>query len=207
MTTHRRKSLLKVILLGDMGVGKTSLMNQYVNKLFSNQYKPTLGADLLTKDIKIDDRLVTMQVWDTAGQERFQALGSAFYRGADCCVLVYDVTDARSFQCLDMWRGEFLIQANPRDPESFPFVLLGNKIDVETIRAVSSRRAQNWCESKNMQYYEVSAKKAINVEEGFQAIARTALQRDSQDVHNFPEFPSQIYLKNPNHREGNRCYC
>uniref|UniRef100_A0A914E6F2 Ras-related protein Rab-7b n=1 Tax=Acrobeloides nanus TaxID=290746 RepID=A0A914E6F2_9BILA len=189
MTTHRRVSILKVILLGDMGVGKTSLMNQYVNKLFSNQYKPTLGTDLLTKDIKIDDRLVTMQIWDTAGQERFQALGSAFYRGADCCILVYDVTDPKSFQSLDMWRDEFLIQANPRDPESFPFVLLGNKIDVETKRAVS-------------------AKKAINVEEGFQSIARTALHRDSQDVHNFLEFPSQIYLnKNPNRREGNRCYC
>jgi Ras-related protein Rab-7A len=63
MTTHQRVSILKVNLLGDMGVGKTSLMNQYVNKRFSNQYKPTLGVDFLAKDIKIDDRLVTMQVW------------------------------------------------------------------------------------------------------------------------------------------------
>jgi Ras-related protein Rab-7A len=63
-------------------------MNQYVNKRFSNQYKATIGADFLTKDITIDDRVVTMQIWDTAGQERFQSLGVAFYRGADCCVLV-----------------------------------------------------------------------------------------------------------------------
>ena len=88
----------------------------------------------------MDDRLVTMQVshrlypypadlilkssklWDTAGQERFQSLGVAFYRGADCCVLVYDVNNSKSFDTLDSWRDEFLIQASPRDPESFPFV-------------------------------------------------------------------------------------
>ena len=95
----------------------------------------------------VDDRLVTMQVssfcgalastdkrgqlWDTAGQERFQSLGVAFYRGADCCVLVYDVNSSKSFETLDSWRDEFLIQASPHDPENFPFVVLGNKIDVE----------------------------------------------------------------------------
>lgn len=64
----------------------------------------------------------TFQLWDTAGQERFQSLGVAFYRGADCCVLVYDVNNTKSFETLDSWRDEFLIQASPRDPESFPFV-------------------------------------------------------------------------------------
>lgn len=63
-----------------------------------------------------------MQLWDTAGQERFQSLGVAFYRGADCCVLVYDVNNSKSFDTLDSWRDEFLIQASPTDPESFPFV-------------------------------------------------------------------------------------
>ena len=66
--------------------------------------------------------LMPHQLWDTAGQERFQSLGVAFYRGADCCVLVYDVNNSKSFDTLDSWRDEFLIQASPRDPESFPFV-------------------------------------------------------------------------------------
>ena len=106
----------------------------------------------------VDDRLVTMQVrhfpllkfihvclrlqqlWDTAGQERFQSLGVAFYRGADCCVLVYDVNSLKSFETLDSWRDEFLIQASPHDPENFPFVVLGNKIDVE-----ESKRQVRWC--------------------------------------------------------------
>lgn len=87
-------------------------MNQHVNKRFSNQYKATIGADFLTKEVMVDDRLVTMQLWDTAGQERFQSLGVAFYRGADCCVLVFDVNSAKSFETLDSWRDEFLIQVS-----------------------------------------------------------------------------------------------
>lgn len=66
--------------------------------------------------------LISLQLWDTAGQERFQSLGVAFYRGADCCVLVYDVNNSKSFDTLDSWRDEFLVQASPRDPENFPFV-------------------------------------------------------------------------------------
>ena len=68
--------------------------------------------------------LTNWQLWDTAGQERFQSLGVAFYRGADCCVLVYDVNNAKSFEALESWRDEFLIQASPRDPPNFPFVRL-----------------------------------------------------------------------------------
>ena len=105
-----------------------------MNKKFSNQYKATIGADFLTKEVNVEERLVTMQarsgtaasasdcfpqasspaaaqIWDTAGQERFQSLGVAFYRGADCCVLVYDVNVAKTFENLDNWRDEFLIQA------------------------------------------------------------------------------------------------
>ncbi|CAF4845513.1 unnamed protein product [Rotaria sp. Silwood1] len=140
----RKKVLLKVIILGDSGVGKTSLMGQYVSHKFSNQYKATIGADFLTKEVQIDDRLVTMQIWDTAGQERFQSLGVAFYRGADCCILVYDVTSSNSFKSLDSWRDEFLIQAGPRDPENFPFVVIGNKTDLDN-RVIPVRKALNWC--------------------------------------------------------------
>ncbi|KAL5284466.1 Rab7 family protein [Megaselia abdita] len=176
----RKKSLLKVIILGDSSVGKTSLMNQYVNKRFSTQYKATIGADFLTKEVVVDDRVVTMQIWDTAGQERFQSLGVAFYRGADCCVLVYDVTAPNSFKNLDSWRDEFLIQAGPRDPEHFPFVVLGNKVDLEN-RQVSTRRAQQWAQSKNdIPYYETSAKEGRNVEQAFQTIAKNALAQEAE---------------------------
>ncbi|CAI4222465.1 unnamed protein product [Auanema sp. JU1783] len=208
MSTTRKKALLKVIILGDSGVGKTSLMNQYVNKRFSNQYKATIGADFLTRDVQIDDRTVTLQIWDTAGQERFQSLGVAFYRGADCCVLAFDVTNPMSFKSLDSWRDEFLIQANPRDPENFPFVLLGNKVDLVNNRAVSAKRAGSWCESKsNIPYFEVSAKEAVNVEKAFKAIACNALARESQDVHDFPDFPDQIRLDQPAPTSNSGCSC
>ncbi|KAG8812824.1 Ras- protein Rab-7, partial [Serendipita sp. 399] len=135
----------------------------------------------LTKEVMVDDRLVTMQLWDTAGQERFQSLGVAFYRGADCCVLVYDVNSAKSFETLDSWRDEFLIQANPQNAENFPFVVLGNKIDVEeNKRQVTQKRAMAWCQAKgSIPYFETSAKEAINVEQAFQTIAKNALQQEN----------------------------
>ncbi|KAI8511611.1 Ras- protein Rab-7A [Branchiostoma belcheri] len=202
----KEKVLLKVIILGDSGVGKTSLMNQYVNKKFSNQYKATIGADFLTKEVMVDDRLVTMQIWDTAGQERFQSLGVAFYRGADCCVLVYDVTMPNTFKSLDSWRDEFLIQASPRDPENFPFVLLGNKVDLDN-RAVSTKRASGWASSKNdIPYFEVSAKEAINVEQAFQTIAKNALAQETE-VELYNEFPDQIKLTNDAKQKNEGCAC
>ncbi|THD17971.1 Rab protein 7 [Fasciola hepatica] len=176
----RKKILLKVIIVGDSGVGKTSLMNQYVTRKFSNQYKATIGADFLTKETVVDDRVATLQLWDTAGQERFQSLGVAFYRGADCCVLVYDVTMPSTFKALESWRDEFLIQASPRDPENFPFVVIGNKCDLPN-RAIAERRAKQWCQSKgNLPYFECSAKEATNVEQAFQHVARVALAQESE---------------------------
>ncbi|KAK3767590.1 hypothetical protein EGW08_015148 [Elysia chlorotica] len=203
----RKKVLLKVIILGDSGVGKTSLMNQYVAKKFSNQYKATIGADFLTKEVMVDDRLVTMQIWDTAGQERFQSLGVAFYRGADGCVLVFDVTMPNTFRSLDSWRDEFLIQASPRDPENFPFVVIGNKVDLEN-RGVSGRRAQGWCHTKgDIPYFETSAKEAINVEQAFQAVAKNAMAQET-DVELCSEFPDPIKLSGDNNKpQGNNCPC
>ncbi|KAK9746210.1 Ras family [Popillia japonica] len=184
-------------------------MNQYVNKKFSNQYKATIGADFLTKEVQVDDRTVTMQIWDTAGQERFQSLGVAFYRGADCCVLVFDVTAPNTFKSLDSWRDEFLIQASPREPENFPFVLLGNKVDLEP-RAISTKKAQQWCQTKNnIPYFETSAKEALNVEQAFKSIARNALSQQAQAVDLYNEFPDQIKLTNTakSNNSGDSCAC
>jgi Ras-related protein Rab-7A len=203
----RKKVLLKVIILGDSGVGKTSLMNQYVNKKFSNQYKATIGADFLTKEVMVDDRLVTMQIWDTAGQERFQSLGVAFYRGADCCVLVFDVNVAKTFENLDSWRDEFLIQAAPRDPDNFPFVVIGNKIDLENQRVVSTKRLQAWCQAKgNIPNFETSAKEAINVEQAFQTIAKNALKQESEEGGEI-FLPEGIHLQPQAEKPKDGCAC
>jgi len=200
-SSHRKKILLKVIILGDSGVGKTSLMNQYVHKRFSNQYKATIGADFLTKEIMIDDKLVTLQIWDTAGQERFQSLGVAFYRGADSCVLVHDITDSKSFDNLESWMDEFLVHANPNNQSTFPFVVLGNKADLAANRRqVPAQKAKAWCASKgDIPYFETSAKEALNVEQAFQTIAKNALARESQQKPVF--IPDTLDLKAEQNKE------
>ncbi|CAN1317560.1 Ras-related protein Rab7 [Linum perenne] len=183
----RRRMLLKVIILGDSGVGKTSLMNhfRYVNRKFNNQYKATIGADFLTKEVQFEDRLFTLQIWDTAGQERFQSLGVAFYRGADCCVMVYDVNVMKSFDNLNNWREEFLLQkASPPDPENFPFVVLGNKVDIDNgnSRMVSEKKTKAWCSLKgNIPYFDTSAKEGFNVDVAFECIAKNALKIESEE--------------------------
>jgi Ras-related protein Rab-7A len=187
MSTGRKKVLLKVIILGDSGVGKTSLLNQYVNKKFDNRYKATIGADFLTKELEVKDKLVTLQIWDTAGQERFQSLGSAFYRGADACILVFDLTSQESFSHLTSWHDEFIIQAG----QNKDFVLIGNKNDLEDKRMVTQKSAIAWCtkssqdEVNPIPYLETSAKENFNVDQAFYAVAKNALEKTNveEDVY------------------------
>lgn len=132
------------------------------------------------------------QIWDTAGQERFQSLGVSFYRGADVCVLAYDVTSARSFEALEAWRDEFLIQASPpamhssasstSAAPSFPFVVLGNKCDGDpAARVVSEKRARSWCASKGM----VSQSGGGGANDGGDGGASTSASSSRQQVLHF----------------------
>ena len=124
-------------------------MERFVAAKFNAQYKATIGADFSTKDVTVGNEHVTLQIWDTAGQERYQSLGTAFYRGADACVLVYDVSDAASFQKLETWRNAFIQAADIKDARDFPFVVLGNKSDLEAGKhVVQQSQVQAWTESK-----------------------------------------------------------
>ncbi|WZZ69734.1 hypothetical protein YC2023_081104 [Brassica napus] len=115
--------------------------------------------------------------------QRFQSLGVAFYRGADCCVLVYDVNSAKSFEDLNNWREEFLIQASPSDPENFPFVVIGGNS-----RIVSEKKARAWCALKgNIPYYETSAKESTNVEYTFICITKDAMKSGEEDEMYMPD--------------------
>lgn len=181
------KVFLKIVLLGDSGVGKTALMNQYVNQKFCQQYKATIGADFMTKEIEIDDRRITLQIWDTAGQERFQSLGRSFYRGADCCVLMFDLTNTQSFTHLDYWYNEFFYTVqNPA-----PFILLGNKLDQNQYRCVSQSSIKSWSLFKdNIPYFEISAKTGQGVDNAFMTIVKLALSYEN-DIDFVPE---SIYI-------------
>lgn len=98
---------------------------------YTESFKPTIGADFSNKEITINGRIITLQIWDTAGQERYQSLGTAFYRGADCCFLVYDITNPQSFENLVNWKNSFLSKSMVTLPDSFPFMVIGNKLDLE----------------------------------------------------------------------------
>ena len=151
-----------MVVLGDSSVGKTSIMHKYVKQTFSKTYKATIGADFMTKELFVGEKLVTVQIWDTAGQERFMTLGPAFYKGADCCVIVYDITDERTFENLENWRDEFLHHAG--SDEGFPFMVIGNKLDREEERAISAHKAESWARSRAYSFFEASAKDGTNIE-------------------------------------------
>ena len=143
------------------------------------------------------------QIWDTAGQERFQSLGVAFYRGADACILVYDITKESSFENLNSWRTEFLSQANPPDPDNFSFVVIGNKVDKEAERRVPKSKATQWCKSKGpkpISYFETSAKEATKVEAAFLEAAQMALQQETPESQIF--IPETINLSNTGKKDA-----
>lgn len=201
-----RKVLLKIIILGDSGVGKTSILHKYVSNKFIEEHKATIGADFSTKEITIDDnRLITLQIWDTAGQERFQSLGNAFYRGADSCVLVYDITDQKSFTRISTWRDAFLRQAQPDNPESFPFLLLGNKADQEEQRVVPHEDAAAFAAKQQcMKFFETSALTGQNLEPAMREIANIASQ--SED-NTFTMGGSKLVLDERDESNGNEGSC
>lgn len=174
-TTLNKTRLLKVVLLGDGGVGKSCLMNRFVSNKFDSQSYHTIGVEFLNKEITVGNTTVTLQIWDTAGQERFKSLRTPFYRGADCCLLTFGVDDMASFRNLPMWKTEFLHYADVSDSQHFPFVVLGNKVDL-TDREVTKDSADAWCRSQDMPYFETSAKDATNVNVAFETAVKRIIE-------------------------------
>lgn len=201
----KKRLHLKIIILGDSGVGKTSLLRQYINKQFIYQYKATIGADFLMKEIKIDNQIVQLQIWDTAGQEKYHSLGSSFYRNSDCCVLVFDKTDPKSFESIENWRNEFLTQLNSVDPDTFPFVLLGNKSDKECEIKISEQKVKAYCNQKKIPYFETSAKENINIDMAFEEVSRLVFKRDLNDEVIKPNTQVILDQTKLNKHESNCC--
>ncbi len=165
-----RKKIFKVMILGDSGVGKTSILEQYVNKSFAGTYKVTIGADFLNKDLMLGSEAFKLQIWDTAGQEKYRSLGLAYYRGADACMFVFDVTDVRTFNNLGAWVETFFSEMPEKQTESFPIVIVGNKTD-KPGRTVSQEMARKWCHAHGgFSYFEVSAKSAAGIDPAFEKL-------------------------------------
>jgi Ras-related protein Rab-7A len=167
-----RQKLLKCILLGDSETGKTELIRAFVNKKFSNQYKATIGADFLTKEMKVDDHIYTLQIWDTAGAERFQS-GNTFYRGADILIICFTVTIFSTFEHVDRWLEAFKIQTLKPD---IPIVLVGTGIERENERVVNRKIAEAKAKEIGADYVEVNNKECINVYAVFDIAVRKYIE-------------------------------
>jgi len=168
--------LFKLVLIGDTGVGKSCLLLRFADDAFTESYISTIGVDFRFRTVKVDGKTVKLQIWDTAGQERFRTITSAYYRGADGIIMVYDVTNKDSFDHVSGWLTEVNRYAN----EGTCKLLVGNKSDMEE-KAVTSLQAQEYADSLGIPFLETSAKNAQNVEEAFLTMAAELIRlREAQ---------------------------
>lgn len=164
--------LFKVLLIGDSGTGKSCILIRFAENIFSDNYISTIGVDFKIKTIEIDGKTVKMQVWDTAGQERFRTITASYYRGSNGIILVYDVTDRESFEHINYWMKEIDRLATP----DVCRLLVGNKIDLEDKRAVTTEEGKALADQYGVVFIETSAKDNNNIESTFQKMAE-AMQK------------------------------
>lgn len=165
--------LFKLLLIGDSGVGKSCLLLRFSDDTYTESYISTIGVDFKIRTIDLDGKSVKLQIWDTAGQERFRTITSSYYRGAHGIIVVYDVTDMASFANVKQWLQEIDRYAC----ESVNKLLVGNKCDLITKKAVDFNTAREFADGLGIPFLETSAKTATNVDEAFTAMARQIIDR------------------------------
>ncbi|XP_077209837.1 ras-related protein RABA4d-like [Tasmannia lanceolata] len=155
--------VFKIVLIGDSAVGKSQMLARFARNEFTLDSKATIGVEFQTKTLVIDHKTVKAQIWDTAGQERYRAVTSAYYRGAVGAMLVYDMTKRQSFDHVARWLEELRGHAD----KNIAIILIGNKSDLGTLRAVPAEDAKEFAQRENLFFMETSALEATNVETAF----------------------------------------
>ncbi|EYU18939.1 hypothetical protein MIMGU_mgv1a013507mg [Erythranthe guttata] len=186
--------LIKLLLIGDSGVGKSCLLLRFSDGSFTTSFITTIGIDFKIRTVELDGKRIKLQIWDTAGQERFRTIttGKSYYRGAMGILLVYDVTDESSFNNIRNWIRNIEQHAS----DNVNKILVGNKADMdESKRAVPTSKGQALADEYGIKFFETSAKTNLNVEEVFFSIAKDIKQRLS-DSDTRTE-PSTIKINQP----------
>jgi small GTP-binding protein len=171
--TNQNEYLLKICAIGSGSVGKTSLIRRFAEGKFETNYLPTLGVDITTKKIQVDNNQVKLILVDTAGQEFFGKLRPSYYRGASACLIMFALNDKKSFDTVPDWLAEF----RRHIPDStIPIALAGNKKDLEEQRKVSADEGKSMAKNHDMTYYETSAKVGgTEIEDIFLGLTKLAL--------------------------------
>ncbi|KAN0037027.1 hypothetical protein ACTFIV_002355 [Dictyostelium citrinum] len=195
--------LFKILLIGDSGSGKSSLLIRFADDTFTESHVSTIGVDFRIKTVYIEGKAIKLQVWDTVGQDRFRiGNNSSYYRGAHGIMIVYDVTDQVSFNNVRQWLGEVDRYAC----EDVDKLVVANKIDLLEKRVIDSEVAKSFCDSYEIPTIETSAKYATNVDDCFLLMTRNIKNRVEQYVPE-PEVqrPTKITNNNLKKKENNNC--
>lgn len=155
--------MFKIVMIGDSGVGKSQLLNRYARNEFNAKSKATIGVEFQTKTVLMDHKVVRAQIWDTAGQERYQAITTAYYRGAIGALLVYDITRQDTFDHVETWLEELQMLAD----KNAAVMLVGNKCDLGSMRVVPVEVAKELAQRHDLFFMETSALESTNVEPAF----------------------------------------
>mmetsp|Transcript_8058 Transcript_8058/g.7134 ORF Transcript_8058/g.7134 Transcript_8058/m.7134 type:complete len:231 (-) Transcript_8058:50-742(-) len=197
-TLSNQDHLFKLIIIGDTGVGKSCLLSRVMDNDFKEEHNVTIGVEFGSFVIKIDGKIVKLQIWDTAGQESFRSITRIFYRGAHCVFLTYDVTRDDTFLDVIDWLKEAKQHSNP----DILLYLIGNQADLEDDRQVSRDRAIEFQKKNKIDaFFETSAKTGNNVEEVFALAAKQLYALHKRDSKTTEEIPATIDSKEPKRLE------
>ncbi len=165
----------QLLIIGNSIVGKTSILTKYTSKAYTESYVATVGLDFFTKDESIDGKTIRIKIWDTAGQERYKAITKCFFQRAQGIIIVFDVTNKRSFDDLKMWIDSIKSQSKlTEDLENMPIILIGNKIDLPK-RVIDKETALNFAKEQNLEYYETSAKTGEGIDNAIKELVKKVM--------------------------------